>query len=238
MERTTLNVEKREKAGKGVARTLRRGGMIPAVLYREGKSLPISISKKAMAEFITATSGEHTVVSLKFSDGKNKLAILKDYQVDPVKGEILHTDFFEVSLKEKINVRVRVITKGESIGVKNDGGILQHVMREVEIECLPDNIPGHFEVSIANLGIGQSIHVKDISFEKDIKVLTDLGEVIATVIAPLAEKEEAAPAEGVVAAPETAEPEVIKKGKKEEETEVKEDKKQADVRKGGKEEAK
>lgn len=232
MERTTLNVEKREKTGKGVARTLRREAMIPAVLYREGKSLPISISKKAMSEFIKATSGEHTVINLKFSDGKNKLALLKDYQLDPIKGEILHTDFFEVSLKEKVNVRVRVVTTGEPAGVKNDGGILQHVMREVEIECLPDKIPGHFEVNIANLGVGQSIHTRDIKFEKDIKMITDPGEVIVTVIAPAVEKE-AVPVEGAVAAAETAEPEVIKKGKKEEESEVKEE-----ARKGGKEEAK
>ncbi len=220
MERATLNVEKRDKAGKGIARTLRRQGMIPAIVYRAGNSLPITISKKAMAEFIDATSGEHTVVNLKFPDGDNKLAILKEYQVDPLKGDILHTDFFEVSLTEKVSVNVRVITVGEPIGVKRDSGLLQHLIREVEIMCLPDKIPGHFEVDIANLEIGQSIHVKDIKVGEGIEVLTDPDEVIVNVVAPAVEKEEAAPAEGVVtAAPEITEPEVIKKGKKEEKEE-------------------
>lgn len=225
MERATLNVEKRDKTGKGIARSLRRQDMIPAVVYRGGNSLPIIISRKGMTEFIKATSGEHTVVNLKFSDGENKLAILKECQRDPVKGDIIHTDFFEVSLKEKLVVNVRVITTGEPIGVKRDGGILQHVMREIEIECLPDNIPGHFEVDITNLEIGQSLHVKDIAVSKDIKVLTDPVEVIATVITPVVEQEVvAAPAaEGAVPVSETAEPEVIKKGKKEEKEEGKEE---------------
>ncbi|MDO9289247.1 MAG: 50S ribosomal protein L25 [Thermodesulfovibrionales bacterium] len=220
MERATLNVEKRDKTGKGIARSLRRQGMIPAVIYRDGGSLPISISKKAMAEFIDATSGEHTVVNLNFSDGDKKLAILKEFQLDPLKGDILHTDFFEVSLTEKVTVNVRVMTLGEPIGVKRDGGILQHVLREVEIECLPDKIPGHFEIDISKLETGQAVHVKDISIGEGIKLLTEPDEVIVNVIAPAVEKEEAAPAEGVVAtAPAMVEPEVVKKGKKEEKEE-------------------
>jgi large subunit ribosomal protein L25 len=214
MERTTLNVEKRDKAGKGVARSLRRQGIIPAIIYRAGDSLPIAIPKKAMAEFIHATSGEHTIVNLKFPDGGNKVALLKEYQMDPIKGDVLHTDFFEVSLTEKVNVNVRVITQGEPVGVKRDGGILQHVIREIEIECLPDKIPGHIEFDISKLEVGQSIHVRDLSLGEGIKLLTDLTGVIVNVVAPAVEKE-AAPAEA--AAPEMAEPEVIKKGKKEEE---------------------
>ncbi len=219
MERATLNVEKRDKAGKGVARTLRRQGMIPAVIYRGGNSTPISISKKAMAEFIGATAGEHTVVNLKFSDGGSKLAILKEYQKDPVMGDILHTDFFEVSLTEKVNVNVRIVTQGESIGVKRDNGILQNLLREIEIKCLPDKIPGHFEIDISGLEIGQSINVRDIKVGEGVEVLSGPDEVIVNVVAPAVEKEEAAPAEGVAAAPEAVEPEVIKKGKKEEKEE-------------------
>jgi len=221
MERATLNVEKRDKAGKGAARTLRRQGMIPAVIYRGGGSLPIAIAKKAMAEFIDTTAGEHTVVNLNFSDGENRLAILKDFQTDPLKGDILHTDFFEISLTEKINVNVRIMTPGEPIGVKRDGGILQHVLREIEIKCLPDKIPGHLEVDISKLEIGQSIHVRDIKVEEGIDILTPLDEVIVNVVAPVVEKEPEAPAEGVAAAaPEMVEPEVIKKGKKEEKEEA------------------
>jgi len=218
MERATLNVEKRDKAGKGIARTLRRQGMIPAIIYRGGDSLPIAISKKAMAEFIDSTAGEHTVVNLKFSDGGSKLAILKEYQTDPLRGDILHTDFFEISLKEKVTVNVRIMTLGEPMGVKRDGGILQHVLREIEIKCLPDKIPGHLEADISKLEIGQSIHVKDIHVGEGIEVLTTPDEIIVNVVAPAVEKEPEAPAEGIVAAaaPETVEPEVIKKGKKEE----------------------
>lgn len=218
MERATLNVEKRDKAGKGIARALRRQGMIPAIIYRGGDSLPIAISKKAMADFIDSTAGEHTVVNLKFSDGDSKLAILKEYQTDPLRGDILHTDFFEISLKEKVTVNVRIMTLGEPIGVKRDGGILQHVLREIEIKCLPDKIPGHLEADISKLEIGQSIHVKDIHVGEGIEVLTTPDEIIVNVVAPAVEKEPEALAEGIVAAaaPETVEPEVIKKGKKEE----------------------
>lgn len=222
MERVTLNVEKRDKAGKGIARVLRRQGMIPAIIYRGGGSLPIAISKKAMAEFIDSTAGEHTVVNLNFSDGDRKLAILKEYQTDPLKGDILHTDFFEISLTERVTVNVRIVTHGEPIGVKRDGGILQHVLREIEIKCLPDKIPGHLEADISKLEIGQYIHVKDIQVGEGIEVITTPDEIIVNVVAPAVEKEPEAPAEGIVAAaaPETVEPEVIKKGKKEEKEEA------------------
>lgn len=222
MERVTLNVEKRDKAGKGIARVLRRQGMIPAIIYRGGGSLPIAISKKAMAEFIDSTAGEHTVVNLKFSDGDRKLAILKEYQTDPLRGDILHTDFFEISLTEKVTVNVRIVTHGEPVGVKRDDGILQHVLREIEIKCLPDKIPGHLEADISKLEIGQYIHVKDIQVGEGIEVLTAPDEVILNIVAPAVEKEPEALAEGIVAAaaPEMVEPEVIKKGKKEEKEEA------------------
>lgn len=209
MERITLHAEKRDKAGKGIARSLRRQGFIPSVLYRAGYSIPLKINRKELTSFISTTAGEQVMVNLEFPDGEKRLALLKDYQVDPVKGELLHSDFFEVLLTEKVRVTVAVSTEGEPIGVKRDGGILQHGIREIEIECLPDKIPGHITVDVTGLELGKSIHVGDLSLGEDIKVLTDPDEVIATVTAPV---EEAAPA-----APEIAEPEVIKKGKKEEE---------------------
>jgi large subunit ribosomal protein L25 len=155
------------------------------------------------------------MVNLHFADGENKLALIKDYQVDPMKRELLHADFFEVSLTEKVRVSVHVTTTGEPIGVKRDKGILQNILREIEVECLPDKIPGHIKIDISGLEIGQFFHVGDLSLGEDVKILTDSTEVLANIIAPLVE--EAAPAE--VAAPEVAEPEVIKKGKKEEEAE-------------------
>ncbi|GAB4413001.1 MAG: 50S ribosomal protein L25 [Thermodesulfovibrionales bacterium] len=213
MERITLNAEKRDRTGKGAARSLRRGGVVPAVLYRGGSSTPIKISSKDLTRFIHVTAGEQVMVNLQFPDGENRLALMKDYQVDPLRGDLLHTDFFEVSMTEEISVTVHVTTTGEPIGVKRDGGILQHGIREIEIQCLPDRVPGHVTVDVSGLEIGKSIHVSDLVLGEGIKILTDLDEVIATVIAPAVE-EVAAPA----AAAEITEPEVIKKGKKEEET--------------------
>jgi large subunit ribosomal protein L25 len=214
MERITITVAKREEKGKGAARSLRRNEMIPAVIYRGGDSLPIKIPKKEITQFINTTAGEQAMVSLQFAEGESKLALMKEFQVDPVKRELLHADFFEVSLTEKVKISVHVSTVGEPIGVKRDGGLLQHVLREIEIECLPDKIPGHIKADISKLEIGQSFHVGDIDLGADVKILTDADEVIANIVAPIVE--EAAPAEAA-AVPETAEPEVIKKGKKEEE---------------------
>jgi large subunit ribosomal protein L25 len=218
MERISLKAEIRDEQGKGVARSLRRAGMVPAVLYREGKSQSIKLPKKELAKLINSMSGDQVMVDLLFGEGDKKIALLKDYQVDPIKRELLHTDFFEVSLTEEIRITVHVTTKGEPIGVKRDSGILQHTLREVEIECLPDKIPNVVEIDISKLELGQSLHVSDLAFEEGIEVLTNADDVIVTVIAPLVE--EAPAAEAAAAA---VEPEVAKKGKKEEEgTEAKE----------------
>ena len=141
---------------------------------------------------------------------------MKDYQTDPVDGELLHADFFEVSLTEEVEVTVHITLVGEPIGVRRDGGILQYLLREIEVECLPDKIPGHIEVDVSNLEIGQSIRVGDLRRGEGIKVLNDPDEVIINIVAPAVE--EAAPVEA--AAPEIKEPEIIKKGKKEEEEEA------------------
>jgi large subunit ribosomal protein L25 len=218
MERITINAEKREEAGKGTARSLRRKDMIPAVLYRGGGSLPIKLARKEITQFINTTAGEQIMVNLQFADGETKLALVKDYQVEPTKRELLHADFFEVLLTEKVKVNVHVIPTGEPVGVKRDAGILQNLLRDIEIECLPDKIPGHIKIDISGLEIGQSFHVSDLQLAEGIKILTDPGDVIVNIIAPVVE--EVAPVEEVAAAaPEAVEPEVIKKGKKEEEEE-------------------
>jgi large subunit ribosomal protein L25 len=145
-----------------------------------------------------------------------------DYHVDHTNSELLHADFFEVSLTEKVKVNVHIIPTGESVGVKRDGGILQNLLREIEIECLPDKMPGHVKIDISGLEIGQSLHVGDLNLGEDIKVLTDSGEVIVNVIAPAVE--EVAPVAEAAAPEVAAEPEVIKKGKKEEEEEKEKEK--------------
>ncbi|NOZ24869.1 MAG: 50S ribosomal protein L25 [Nitrospirae bacterium] len=213
MERLTLNAEHRTETGKGVARSLRRQGYMPAVIYRAGKSTPIKLKRQDIVNFLNSTMGEQVMVNLQFSDGDTRLALLKDYQVDPVKGELLHTDFYEVSLKEKVRVTVSILLKGEPVGVKREGGILQQPLSELEIECLPDMIPSHLEIDVSGLRVGHSLHVSDLSLEEGIRVFDAPEEVIATVIAPTVEVEEAAAPEEEA---EAAEPEVIKKGKKEE----------------------
>lgn len=211
MERLSIQAEGREGHGKGVARSLRRDGMVPAVLYREGKAQSLKLPKKDLCKLLNTISGEQVIVDLHFANGEKKLALLKDFQVDPISRELLHTDFFEVSLTEAVRVTVHVVAVGEPVGVKRDAGLLQHALREVEIECLPDKIPGKIDFDISKLELGQSVHVSDLKFAEGIKVLTDPSDVLVTVIAPVAEAAPS-PAEAVVA----AEPEVVKKGKKEE----------------------
>jgi large subunit ribosomal protein L25 len=219
MERISLDVEQRIEKGKGAARSLRRNGLLPAVVYREGDAVPIKINRREIVKFINSTMGEQVMVELKFNDGNSKLALLKDYQVDPVRSELLHADFYEVSLTEKVRVTVSLVLKGEPVGVKKEGGILQQILREVEIECLPDNIPPHIEVDVTDLAAGRTLHVSEVSFSEGVRVLHDPDEAVATVTMPAAEVEEEAEAE---AEEEGAEPEVVKKGKKEEEVESEE----------------
>ena len=223
MERISIAAEKRERSGKGVARSLRRDGKIPAVLYREGRSQSIQLGRKDLVRLVNAATAEQIMFDLQFADGERKLALLKDFQVDPIRGELLHTDFFEVSLTEKVKVTIHVTTEGEPIGVKRDGGMMQQVLREVEVECLPDNIPGKIKLDISKLEIGQSIHVSDLTFSEGVKVISDPHEVIVTVIAAIVEAAPVAEA-AVEAAP--AEPELVKKGKKEEEGAEKAEKKE------------
>lgn len=218
MERATLNATYRDRSGKGVARSLRRSGSMPAVIYKRGEASPLAIDRKEMLHFMHSTAGEQVLLNLKFPDNSTRHAIVKEYQVDPAHGELLHADFMEVSLTEKIRVTVHVVTVGEAVGVKRDKGILQHELREVEIECLPDRIPGHLEVDVSSVLIGHSVHVRDIKPPEGVKILSDPGDVVAIVTAPAVMEKEAAVAEAPVAeaAAEEAAPEVIKKGKKEE----------------------
>lgn len=153
------------------------------------------------------------MVNLNFAD-KTRQAIMKDYQIDPITSSLIHVDFQEILATEMLKIAVHIVTSGEAVGVKRDGGLLQHGIREIEIECLPDKIPGHVDVDVSPLGIGQSIHVGDLKLAEGIRVLTDPEELIVTVTA--IKEEAAAP---VVEEVETAEPEIIKKGKKAEEAE-------------------
>lgn len=209
MEKFTLDVEKREKTGKGVARSLRREGKTPGVLYRAGASESIQLASKQLTQFINKTAGEMVLVHLGFGS-ETKQAIVKDFQLDPVSDQVLHVDFQEIGANEELKIAVHVVTAGEPIGVKRDGGILQHGIREIEIACLADKIMGHVTVDVSKLTIGQSIHVSDLSLGEGVRIITDGHDLIASVLAP---KEEAVATDAAA----VAEPEVIKKGKKPEE---------------------
>lgn len=207
METFILEVTKRGNVGKGAARTLRRNGFIPAVIYRGGDSIPIQLSKKELTQFIHKTRGDQVLVKI-LLNGEVKQALIKDYQIDPVTGNLLHADFQEILTTERVRVMVHIVINGEPVGVKAGNGVLQYGLRELEVECLPTNIPGHIEVDVSNLGVGQSIHVSDLKLEENIRILTDPEELIATVTALKEELVSPEPTSEVV------EPEVIKKGKK------------------------
>lgn len=208
MEKFVLNVLERERKGKGAARQLRSEGFIPCIIYKSGQSAPIQIASKEILPFMNIATREKLFVTLKFNEGE-KQAILQDYQVDPITGNLLHVDFMEVSATEKIRVTVPVVLMGEPIGVRQDKGVLQHGISEIEIEAIPEKIPGHIEVDVSQLEVGDAIHVRDIKFEEGIKVLSEPDEVIATVTVEAEEAEISTPS-----AEEIVEPEVIKKGKK------------------------
>jgi large subunit ribosomal protein L25 len=218
MPEVILNIEKREISGKKAYKYLKSQGKVPGVFYAHGEpGVPIAINYKELMKIIG--SGAH-VISAVYSSGEKRLSVLKEYQFHPLTDELIHIDIMGIKETEKIKIKIPLHLKGTAEGVKI-GGILQHTMREVEIECLPTNIPDFIEVDVTHLQIGDSIKVKDVKVEK-IKIVLDPEQSLCSVVPPTIIKEEVATAEA--AAQATAEPEVIKKGKEEKESEVKEGK--------------
>ncbi len=216
MQKVLLEAEKRTELGKGGARNLRRNNMLPAILYAKGLSTPIKIQRREMTRLMVSGGRERALVNIKLSSERGKKSehwvLVKDYQTDPVKNELLHVDFIEISLKQKITTIVPIVMTNEPVGVKN-GGILHQQLRDVEIECLPTQIPDGIEVDVSSIDIGHSLHVSDLVVTEGVKILSDPGEAILSVSAPV--KEEEAPV--VPAEEEAAEPELVKKAKPEEE---------------------
>ncbi len=217
MEQITLEAVPRNDRGKNAARRLRRTGKIPAVVYG-GKSEPLAVevSARQVAGILRSESGHNTIFTVKLPGGEHQ-AMLKDWQVDPVKGALLHVDMLRIAMDVRMRVKVPVHFFGEPEGVKLQGGIFETVTREVEIECLPTEIPGEYKVDVSALTIGKQLRAADLPLDpQKVKLVTDPQRVIAHVVA-LREEEEEKPAEAAVAAEAAppAEPEVIKKGKKE-----------------------
>lgn len=224
MPEIVVSAEKRTEKGKNVNRRLRVSGRIPGVVYGgKGEPVAVAVSPKEIGAVLRSASGENTLFDLDLGGSRRKV-ILKEYQVEPIKGRLLHADFYEVALDKLLEVKVHVEVTGTPVGVKVQGGILDFVTRELEIECLPTDIPEKIALDVSDLELGKHIRVSDLKLSDKITVLTDPEVVIVHVVAPRAE--EAAPAaEGAEAAAAGTEPEVIKKGKAEGDADAKDDKK-------------
>jgi large subunit ribosomal protein L25 len=210
--------EVRASRGKNEAHRTRRAGQIPAVLYGSHKDpVAVSVDPRQITKIIHSSTGYNTIFKLQIS-GETTPVMVVDRQVDPIRGTLLHADFKRIDLTKRIRVSIPVGTTGEAKGVKVQGGLLEIITREVEIECLPDDIPEKFVVDVGELMIGQAKRSSDIALSGSMKLVSSPDAVIAHIVALRAEEAPAAGAEGAAPAAGTAaEPEVIKKGKKEEE---------------------
>jgi large subunit ribosomal protein L25 len=213
----TITAEARDSRGKNEARRLRAKGSMPAVLYGGSDGpVPVAVSPKELTKILHSRTGHNTIFNLSIAGEQDTPVMIVDWQFDPIKDSQLHADLKRIDLTRRITVMVPVVTHGDPKGVKIQGGIHEIITREIEIECLPNDIPEQFVVDVSELLIGQNIRAGDIPMSESMKLVSPPDAVISHVIALRAE--EAPAAEAVTeAAPAAAEPEVIKKGKKEEE---------------------
>ena len=190
MEQRELAVTVRNTTGKGVARRLRQEGLIPAVFYgHKTEPITLSLNPTDLKKIISSESGRNTLITLKFEGKKEKdrVALLKELQLAPLKREYLHADLCEVLMDEKINARIPIHFIGKSVGVK-EGGIEQHARRELDIRCLPGNLIDFVEVDVTSLAVGDSLHVKDVKVPEGIEALGPAGDTVVAILAPVAEK--------------------------------------------------
>jgi len=193
----TLPAHSRTATGKGAARRLRSQGLIPAVFYgRKRETRALSVNSKALAAIMSSETGSHTLIRLVIGDEgptEERTVILKDYQIHPVKRNLLHADFYEVALDRPIETEVAIVLVGKPIGIEK-GGLLQQVRREIPVSALPQNVPNQIEVDISHLDIGHSLHVDEIRLPAGVEVVSDVNFTIATVVTPkgvkIAEEEE------------------------------------------------
>jgi large subunit ribosomal protein L25 len=219
LETNKLEAQTRKPGTKNEARRVRRDGKIPAVVYGAGKdSLPISVDPRVVTRILNSETGHNTIFDLAL-DGESTKAMIVDWQYEPIKGRLLHIDLKRIALDKVLRVSVPIFLEGEAAGVKQEGGILEQMLREVEIECLPTDIPSHIDVDVSHLTFGKVLRVSDLPHSERLKFLTDANQPVAHVTSVKEEvvvTPEAAAAEATAA---PAEPEVIKKGKQETEEE-------------------
>jgi len=219
-ETNILEAQPRTPGNKNDARRVRTGGKIPGVVYGAGKeAMSVSLDPRQVSRILHSQSGYNTIFDLALDGGEKTKAMIVDWQYEPIKGSLLHIDLKRIAMDQKLQVRVPIVLKGEATGVKQQGGILEQITREVEIECLPGDIPAAIEADISELVFGKIMRVADLPHNEKLKFLSDPNSPVAHVISikeEVAATPEAAAAEAGAA---PAEPEVIKKGKQETEEE-------------------
>ena len=219
LETNVLEAQKREPGTKNEARRVRRDGKIPAVVYGAGKdALPITVDPRVVTRILNSETGHNTIFDLSLNGEKTK-AMIVDWQYEPIKGRLLHIDLKRIALDKVLRVSVPIFLMGEAAGVKQEGGIMEQMLRELEVECLPADIPSHIDADVSELTFGKVLRVSDLPHSAKIKFLTDENQPVAHVTSvkeEVAVTPEAAAAEAAAA---PSEPEVIKKGKQEAEEE-------------------
>ncbi len=239
LEQNILEANPRTAGNKNEARRVRVSGKIPAVVYGAGKdSLPVTVDPRHVQRILNSDSGHNTIFDLNLNGGERTKAMIVDWQYEPIKGKLLHIDLKRIAMDKALRVNIPILLKGEAAGVKQEGGILEQMLREVEIECLPGDIPSHIDVDVTELTFGKVIRVADLPHNEKLKFLTDENQPVAHVTSV---KEEVVATPEAVATEATAtpaEPEVIKKGKQETEEEGAEAPAEKAEKKGDKKEKK
>lgn len=217
----TLEAVKRDGRGKNEANRLRAAGRIPAVVYGARKDnqapqgVPVAVDPKAVLRILHSDAGANTLINLKLDGGESRVMV-KEYQLDPITHQLLHADFYQLAMDKEITVTVPVVLKGEPRGVKSQGGLLDFVTREIQVQCLPTDIPEHIDVDVTELLLNQSVRLRDLAQDAKWKAITDGDTMLVHIVMPKAE-ESAQAASETAAVPGAPEPEVIKKGKEEKE---------------------
>ena len=235
VEAMTVEAEPREDFGKNVARRIRRAGRIPGVVYGGGgPSISVSVDPAKIQKILRSGSGQNAIFTLEIRGKAPARVMIRDWQVEPMRGDLLHVDLVRIARDEKLRVDVPIHLTGEPKGVKVQGGILEFILREVEAECLPDDIPDHITLDVTELTVGRNLRVADLPVQSNVKLLTELNRVVVHVVALRAEEEKPAEVAEAVAAP--AEPDLIRKAKGEAEEEGGEKKEAEEGKKEGKKE--
>jgi len=215
MPTTVIEAQMRIPGGKNVNRRLRVSGIIPAVIYGSGKEpIAMSVDPQTVRDILHSESGHNSIFTINVDGSAQDNAMVKDYQLDPVHGDLLHVDFIQIAMDRRLELSVNIELIGEPAGVKISGGIMDFISRSIEVECFPSDIPESIKVDISHLEINDYIRVKDLEVDPKVKILSEAEVVIVTVIPPVKEEEPEVEEEAEVDADaETEEPEVIKKGK-------------------------